>query len=152
VRVRSLTIGAVLTASVMLGMLTACVTEQTCVSWVDVATPQESFDTANLVVVGTAEPTGATRDVFGVPMPVYSIDVAETLKGEAPGDLTVTPTPLTCMGDASEFPDGVDPLATDDELVLFLYFEEAGWRPTTPFDGVLPVPDDGVLPFEVTDR
>jgi hypothetical protein len=152
VRVRGSAIAALLTASASLGMLTACATEQICVSWVDYATPQEAYDTANLVVVGTAEPTGATRDVFGEPMPVYAIDVSETLKGEAPDDLTVSPTPLTCMGDASQFPDGVDPLATDDEIVLFLYFEAAGWRPITPYDGTLPMPDDGVLPFEVTDR
>jgi hypothetical protein len=152
VRVRGSAIAALLTASVSLGMLTACVTEQTCVSWVDYETAQEAYDDANLVVVGNAVPTGATRDVFGVPMPVYAIEVSETLKGEAPAELEVTPTPLTCMGDASQFPDGVDPLATDDELVLFLYFEAAGWRPITPYDGTLPMPDDGVLPFEVADR
>lgn len=151
-RIRGTAIAALLTASVSLGMLTACVTEQTCVSWVDYETPQDAFDDANLVVVGTAEPTGATRDVFGEPMPVYAIAIRETLKGEAPAKLEVTPTPLTCMGDASQFPDGVDPLATDDGIVLFLYFEGAGWRPITPFDGVLPVPADGVLPFEVADR
>jgi hypothetical protein len=152
VRVRGSALAALVTASVALGMLTACVTEQTCVSWVDIESPQAAFDDAILVVVGTAEPTGSTRDVFGVPMPVYAIDVGESLKGEAPDDLTVTPTPLTCMGDASELPDGVDPLATDDEIVLFLYFERDGWRPITPFDGVLTVPADGVLPFEASDR
>lgn len=64
----------------------------------------------------------------------------------------MTPTPLTCMGDASEFPDGVDPLATDDELVLFLHLDDGEWRPINPTDGVLPLPDDGVLPFEASDR
>jgi hypothetical protein len=152
VRVRGSAIAVLLTASVSLGMLTACVTQQMCVSWVDYETAQEAYDDANLVVVGNAVPTGATRDVFGVPMPVYAIEVSETLKGDAPAELEVTPTPLTCMGDASQFPDGVDPLATDDELVLFLYFEAAGWRPITPYDGTLPMPDDGVLPFEVADR
>jgi hypothetical protein len=151
VRVRGSAIAALVTASVSLGMLTACVTQQMCVSWVDYETPQHSFDDSTLVVVGTAEPTGATRTVLGVPMPVYAIDVAETLKGEPPDDLLVTPAPLTCMGDASEFPDGVDPLATDDELVLFLQ-RDGEWRLLTPYDGALPMPDDGMLPFEVPDR
>jgi hypothetical protein len=152
VRVRGSAIAALVTASVALGMLTACVTEHICVSWVDWETPQEAYDDTRLVVVGTAEPTGETREVLGVAMPVYAIDVAETLKGETPDDLTVTPAPLTCMGDASEFPDGVDPLATDEELILFLYPDERTWRLINPFDGALPVPDDGVLPFEVDDR
>jgi hypothetical protein len=151
VRVRT-TVAAVITACVMLGMSTACVRTGTCVSWVDFETPQEAFDDAQLVVVGTAEPTGATRDVIGVSMPVYAIDVAETLKGEALDDLQVTPAPLTCMGDASEFPNGVDPLASDDELVLLLYLDDSGWRLLNPYDGVLPVPDDGVLPFEPSAR
>ena len=151
-RIRGSAIAALVTASVSLGMLTACVTESICVSWVDFETPQEVYDDARLVVVGTTEPTGATRDVLGVPMPVYAIEVADTLKGELPDDLTVTPAPLTCMGDASEFPDGVDPLATDDELILFLQLDEGAWRLITPTDGVLRMRADGMLPFEVTER
>jgi len=151
VRVRS-AVAVLVTAGAVLGMQTACVSQQVCVSWVDFETPQDAFEDATLVVVGTAEPTGSTRDVFGVAMPVYAVDVDQTLKGETPDDLTVTPTPLTCMGDASEFPDGIDPLATDEQLVLFLHREGSEWRPITPHDGVLPMPDDGVLPFEVADR
>jgi hypothetical protein len=134
-------------------MLTACTTVETCVSWVDYETAQDAFDDTALVVVGTAEPTGGTRNVFGTNVPVYAIDVAETLKGSAPDNLEVTPTPLTCMGDGvSEFVDGVDPLATSDELILFLYDDEGSWRTITPYDGVLPLPGDGTLPFEVPDR
>jgi hypothetical protein len=152
VRVTGSAIAALLTASVSLGMLTACVTEHICVSWVDFETPQEAYDDARLVVAATAEPTGATRNVLGVSMPVYAIEVTETLKGEAPDDLTVTPAPLTCMGGASEFPDGVDPLATDEELIVFLHLDERVWRLITPTDGALPMPADGVLPFEVAAR
>lgn len=151
-RVRGSALAALVTASVAIGMLTACVTEHICVSWVDFETPQDAYDDARLVVAGTAEPTGATRNVLGVAMPVYTIDIAETLKGDAPDDLTVTPAPLTCMADASEFPDGVDPLATDDELVLFLSLDDGEWRLITPTDGVLPMPTDGMLPFEVDER
>lgn len=150
-RVRA-TVTALVIVAAVVGMPTGCARSEICVSWVDYETPQQAYDDATLVVLGTAEPTGSTRDVFGVPMPVYTIDVAETLKGEAPDALEITPTPLTCMGDASQFPDGVDPLATDDDLVLFLHRDDTGWRPITPYDGVLPAPADGVLPFETTDR
>lgn len=131
--------------------LTSCATPQTCVSWVDYETPQDAFDDAALVVRGTLEPTGATRDVFGVAMPVYLVEVEETYQGDAPERLEITAAPLTCMGEGvSEYPDGVDPLATDDDLLLLLSDAEGGWRTMTPFDGVLPA--DGMLPFEVPDR
>ncbi len=143
---------AALVVATGFGMLTAC-TSGTCVSWHVYDSPQALFDDTALVVVGTAEPTGATRDVFGTDVPVYEIDVAETLKGSAPDPLEVAPAPLTCMGDGvSEFVDGIDPLATADELVLFLYDDAGSWRTLSPFEGVLPMPDDGVLPFEVPDR
>lgn len=139
-----------LVAGAVLGLM-GCTTPQTCVSWVDYETPQDAFDDAGLVVRGTPEPTGGTRNVFGVAMPVYAIDVAEVYRGEAPERLEITAAPLTCMGEGvSEYPDGVDPLATDDEVLLFLSDTEGSWRTMTPYDGVLPA--DGVLPFEVPGR
>ena len=97
---------------------------------------------------GTPEPTGRARNVLGVEMPVYAIDVAGVYRGDAPERLEITAAPLTCMGDGvSEYPAGLDPLATDDELLLFLSDAEGSWRTMTPYDGV--VPFDGVLPFEV---
>ena len=145
-------IAVTLVVATGVGMLTACSPTGTCVSWHDYDSPQALFDDTRLVVVGTAEPTGETRDVIGVPMPVYRIDVEETLKGEAPDPLEVTSAPLTCMGDASELPDGVNPFETPDELILFLYADTGGWRAMSPFDGVLAMPADGVLPFERPDR
>lgn len=144
---------AALVVAAGLGMLTACVRMETCVSWHVYDDPQAAFDDTALVVAGTAEPTGATRNVFGTDVPVYAIDVDETIKGSAPDRLEVTPTPLTCMGEGvSDFVDGVDPLATSDELILFLYDDAGSWRTITPYDGVLPLPEDGTLPFEVPDR
>jgi hypothetical protein len=143
---------AALVVVIGFGMLSAC-SSTTCVSWHVYDSEQQLFDDTELVVVGTAEPTGATREVIGVTMPVYRIEVADILKGEAPDPLEVTPAPLTCMADRSEYPDGVNPFDAGDESVFFLYDDDAsGWRATSPYQGVLPVPDDGVLPFEVPDR
>jgi hypothetical protein len=150
--VRGREVVAALVVVAGLGTLAACSPTGTCVSWHDYDSAQSLFDDTRLVVVGTAEPTGTTREVIGVAMPVYRVDVAETLKGEAPDPLEVTPAPLTCMGDASEFPDGVNPFDTTDELIFFLYADPGGWRAMTPFDGVVALPSDGVLPFEVPDR
>lgn len=150
---RGRAIAAALVVAAGFGMLTGCTTTTaSCVSWHVYDDPQQLFDDTRLVVIGTPEPTGATRDVTGVRMPVYLIEVEETLKGEAPDPLEVTPAPLTCMGDASEYPDGVNPFETSEEVILFLYADPSGWRAMSPFDGVLPVPADGVLPFEVPDR
>lgn len=143
---------AALVLAVGLGLLTACVTTQTCVSWHFYDSEQELFDDAGLVVTGTAEPTGTTREVIGVSMPVYRLDVTETLKGDATEPLEVTPAPLTCMGGESEYPDGIDPFATDAESVFFLVRDGGSWRAMTPIQGVLPLPDDGMLPFDAGDR
>ena len=134
------------------GALTGCVTPQTCVSWVDFETPQAAYDDAGLVVRGDPGDVVGVRAVFGVASPVHRVEVAEVLKGVDPGaTIDVAAVPLTCMADGEEFPEG-DPLDVDGELILFLYREPDGWRLITPFDGVLPVPDDGVLPFEVETR
>jgi len=143
---------ATLVVAIGLGMLSACTASGTCVSWHSYDTEQELFDDTDLVVVGTAEPTGATRDVIGVEMPVYRLEITDTLKGEAPDPLEVTPAPLTCMGGESEYPDGVNPFETSEELIFFLYEDGGAWRAKAPFQGVTPMPDDGVLPFETADR
>lgn len=140
-----------LVAALVAVSLTGCVTQQTCVSWVDFETPQDTYDDAQLVVRGTVDRIVGTRGVYGVAAPVHRVEVEEVLGGDDPGSvIEVASTPMTCMGDAGEYPDG-DPLAVDGEVVLFLTDSEGGWRLITPFDGVLPVPENGVLPFVPAD-
>jgi hypothetical protein len=142
-----------LVAVLLAGALTGCITKHTCVSWVDFETPQDAYDDARLVVRGAAGEVVGVRDLYGVAAPVHRVEVLEVLGGSDPGaTIDVASTPLTCMGDAGEYPDG-DPLDVEGELILFLTRAEGGgWRLMTPYDGVLPMPDDGVLPFEVADR
>jgi hypothetical protein len=54
---------------------------------------------------------------------------------------------VTCSGDEI-YPEG-DPLATEGPVIVFLRASDGGepWSLITPFDTVLPVPDDGSLPF-----
>lgn len=145
------TVAAALVAVLVGGALSGCVTH-TCVSWVDFETAQDVYDDAQLVVRGTDTGVVGVRGVFGVAAPVHRIEVLEVLGGSDPGaTVDVASTPMTCMGDAGEYPDG-DPLDVEGEVILFLTDADGGWRLITPFDGVLPMPDDGVLPFEVTDR
>lgn len=141
-----------LVAALVAVSLTGCVTQQTCVSWADYSDPQDAYDDARLVVRGEVGEVVGTRDVLGVAATVHRIDVEEVLKGADPGlTVDVAATPITCTG-GEIYPDG-DPLLVDGPVILFLIdpSDTAGWRLITPFDGVLPVPEDGVLPFVPAD-
>jgi hypothetical protein len=95
-----------LVAALVAVSLTGCATTHTCVSWVDFETPQDVYDDARLVVRGTVDEVVGTRDVFGVDAPVHRVEVTEVLGGEHPGStIDVASTPLTCMGDAGDYPD-----------------------------------------------
>jgi len=121
----------------------------TCVSWVDVSDPQDAFDSAEVVVVGTAEPSEKTASVYGVDAAVHTVNVTNVISGDLePGSIEVVSTPVTCMGD-EVYPDG-DPLDVDGDVIVFLDQGdiEGAWSLITPFDTVLALPDDGSLPFE----
>lgn len=139
-------------ALVATASLTGCVRVEGCPGWVDFETPQDMYDGAQVVLLGRPTSDAGDRDVFGRPAAVHRVLVADVLKGELEADLVeVASTPVTCSGENDAYPDG-DPLDVEGEVILFLTDSEGGWRLMTPFDGVLPIPDDGVLPFEVEDR
>lgn len=121
---------------------------ETCVSWVEFATPADAVRDAEYVV--TAQVQGRAgralrRRRRGL---VGADDGPAGHRGEAVGheDLRVISTPFTCTG-GENYPDG-DPLDTDDPVILFLTRDEAGehWRTITPMQGALPASDDGELP------
>jgi hypothetical protein len=143
-----------LVAAVVAVSLSGCIRVESCPGWVDFETPQDLYDDARLVVTGEAEPAGGDVLLYGAEATVYRIHVDDVLKGDpGDGDLLVASTPFSCGGQNDPSPDG-DPLDIDGEVILFLFRTEAGdgWRTATPLQGVLPMPDDGVLPFEVADR
>jgi len=126
-----------------LPLVAGCTTTSVCADWVDFATPQEAYDEAVLVVVGTSGETLGTTNVLGVDVPVHPIQIDHVLKGDAPASLEVAQTPMTCGADPVP-----DPLDTDARIVLFLADIEGVWRPITPYDGVLDAPEGDPLPFE----
>lgn len=136
------------------GALCSCagfpgVRSEMCVTWVSFDPPQAAFDEATAVVIGEPAATGTTVEMFGVAATVHEVAVGEVLKGEIPdaGTIRVASTPMTCTG-GSVYPDG-DPLDVEGEVIVFLHGPEDGvWHTLTPFDGVLPLPGDGTLPFE----
>lgn len=121
----------------------------TCVSWADVSDPQDAFDSAEVVVVGTAEPSAKTASLYGVDAAVHTVNVTDVISGGLePGSIEVVSTPVTCTGD-EVYPDG-DPLDVDGEVIVFLGQGdiEGTWSLTGPRDTVLPLPADGSLPFD----
>jgi hypothetical protein len=122
---------------------------ETCVSWVDFATPADAVADADLVITteGTATATG-TAEVFGAEAAVHAVEVADVLAGAgaAAGDrIEVVSTPVTCTGGAV-YPDG-DPLDAAGPLVILLERDEdiGAWRTLTPLQGVVAA-DDGSVP------
>ena len=121
--------------------LSGCATG-TCVSWVDYDTVQAAYDDSELVVMGTALPSTGTVTLFGMNVPQHEIAVDEVLKGDHTGPLVVAAAPETCPGP------GTDRLNIDETVILFLHNDGGTWRTITPYDGVVPLPADGTLPFD----
>lgn len=121
----------------------------TCVSWAEMSDPQDAYDAADIVVIGTVEPASVTAPMLGVDAAVHDVAVAEVLKGDPPPrEIQVVSTPVTCMGD-EVYPDG-DPLDVDGDVIIFIAVGEAdeAWNLISPSGAVLPVPADGTMPFE----
>jgi hypothetical protein len=113
----------------------------TCVDWVRFETPQETFDQAELVIVGSGTERDGTESIYDAEAHSYRVDVAEVLKGDLPsGTVRVSSMPVTCT-EGSQYPDG-DPLDTASDVLIFANRNEGQWFALTPFDGVLPYSQD----------
>jgi hypothetical protein len=113
----------------------------TCVDWVRFETPQERFDQAELVIVGSGMERDGTESIYDAEAQSYRVHVAEVLKGDLPGGtVRVSSMPVTCT-EGSQYPDG-DPLDTASDVLIFANRHEGEWFTLTPFDGVLPYSRD----------
>ena len=120
-------------------------------SWSSFDSPADAL-AADTVAIGTEGPllSAGTTELFGVDVNVYSVPVADVLKGadvRAGEVLQVASTPATCTG-GGVYPDG-DPLGASGTLILFLYQDPdtLDWRTLTPFQGVVAASEDGKLPL-----
>lgn len=126
------------------------VQSQTCVAWVSFASPADASAEADLVVQTTGPAVSAgTSEIFGTSATVHALEVSAVLKGTdaAPGQaLGVISVPETCTG-GSGYPRG-DPLDAAGALIVFLDWDATvkAWRTITPYQGVLPVAEDGGIP------
>ncbi|WP_250445472.1 hypothetical protein [Actinotalea sp. C106] len=123
---------------------------QTCVDWVDFASPADALVDAELAVTGEVLEAIDTAELYGVQATVWSVRVTDApLVGDPPeaDEIRVISTPVTCTGDEI-YPEG-DPLDTADPLVLVLTSDAADgdWRTITPRQGAVPAGPDGELPL-----
>lgn len=88
--------------------------------------------------------------MYGSNAAVHDVEILQTLKGDLSESVLVASTPETCTSGAP-YPHG-DPLDAEGTLILFLTTpaSDGAWPTITPFDGVLPLSDDGSLPFDTT--
>lgn len=122
-----------------------------CPEWIGFRTPAEAMAAADLVVrsTGPATPAGTAEMFGGARANVYSVDVADVLRGDhdVTGDpVTVISTPDPC--NPEDLYPGGDPLDAPGSLILFLDRDVGAeaWHTITPFDGVVPPADDGSVP------
>ncbi len=120
---------------------------ETCVSWADLATPQDQFDESDLVLIGTPISTSGTVTAFGAEAQTHLVEVSEVLKGRRVGPLIrVSSMPETCTG-SGNYPNG-DPLETEERIIIFANLLDGEWLTATPFKGTLPYAPDEPLPFD----
>jgi hypothetical protein len=127
------------------GLLPGSHTE-TCVDWIRFESPQELFDDAALVVVGTPTRTDGATSLYGYTAQIHIVEVEKVLKGQpGPEPLRIASTPETCTGGIS-YPHG-DPLDREQRLLIYASHQQGGWFTLTPAQGAVPFGGDAALPF-----
>ena len=129
--------------------LSGCMSVQGCAGWHFYDTPADLARDARLIVIGESTDTGETMQVMGVQAAVHEIAVDEVLKGELDEEtIRVASTPDACSGvEGTYYPQG-DPLAVEGPAEFFIMYHEGVWRSPTPLQGAIPIPEDGVLPWD----
>jgi hypothetical protein len=119
---------------------------ETCVDWHHFETPQELFDDAALVVVGTPKGRDGKTSIYGYNTQVHLVEVETVLKGQpGPGPLRVASAPETCTGGVS-YPRG-DPLDGQQRMLIYASQQQGGWFTLTPARGAGPFERGAALPF-----
>ncbi|MDQ0850965.1 hypothetical protein QFZ65_002903 [Arthrobacter sp. B3I9] len=122
---------------------------ETCVDWIRFETPQELFDDAALVVVGTPKGRDGKTSIYGYSSQVHLVEVETVVKGQpGPGLLRVVSTPETCTGGVS-YPRG-DPLDGEQRMLIYASRQQDGWFTLTPAQGAVPFERGAALPFRAS--
>lgn len=116
----------------------------TCVHWVHFENPQDQFDNADLVVIGTPLKQDGETMIYGYRARSHQVELETVVKGD-PGQapLRIASMPQTC---GKSYPDG-DPLDTDQRVLIFATRQGSEWFTMTPAQGVLSFKHGTELPF-----
>ena len=112
--------------------------------WVRFETPQDQFDNANLVLIGTPLKQTGETSIYGYNARSHQVEIEKVLKGDpVQGPLRIASMPQTC---GRSYPDG-DPLDTNQRVLIFAAKQGTEWFTMTPAQGVMPFPKGTKLPF-----
>jgi hypothetical protein len=117
----------------------------TCVDWVFFDSPAGAVDAADAVIAGTIVGQSGSTQMFGEQAPIWTVEVADWIKGDGDDELEVVSTPATC--EATTPADPVEVHQDDARVIVFLHDDpDVGWRTMTPFHGITPAGADGGVP------
>ena len=117
-----------------------------CVDWVRFETPQDQYDKASVVLIGTSVSRVGETSIYGSKATTHLVEVEQVLKGNpGEGDLRISSMPPTCTG-GETYPGG-DPLDTAQRVIIFATKQGGEWFTQTPAQGVLPFPLGAEIPF-----
>lgn len=132
------------------GSVTGCVASYGCPAWAGHNTPREAAEVADAVVLGHVREPSSTGSLFGAPANVWSVEVAEWVKGGGPDVIEVLSPPSQC-GPSDDPYFGIDPFEAAQShtaSVLFLSEHEGGWMGLNPDQGIIELTPVGEIPLE----
>ena len=131
--------------------LAGCVSVQGCPGWAGYETPDDAADSADAVVVGRVVEKVSTIDFNAANANIWSVEVADWLKGDGPNRIEVLSPPSACGPNTEPYLDEGDPLETATRhgaAALFLVGDDLDWRTISPVQGLVELTPDEQIPTE----
>jgi hypothetical protein len=120
-----------------------------CADWVLFEKPQDQFNEAALVLIGTPAGRDGETSIYGYTAQFHVVEIETVLKGEPePGQLQIASMPATCTQGVS-YPDG-DPLDQRRRMLIYANKQDGYWFTITPAQGAVPLDTGTPLPFATT--
>jgi hypothetical protein len=146
---RRTAVSAVVLAAVLGAALVGCSRTSACIDYISFGNdPAAMAEASRLVVTGRQTPTTETFDLSGALVAVHEIEVERVLKGDVATDTITAVAPAGNCFDVGSTIDDDGILNVDGNAEFFLIWNRDHWVTLTPFDGVVPVPATGELPWD----
>lgn len=121
-------------------------TTDVCADWVHFTQPQDLFEDAALVVVGTPVRRDGETRIYGYSAQIHQVQIEAVLKGAPqPTSVLIASMPATCTQGVS-YPEG-DPLDGGRRMLIYANKQDGYWFTMTPDQGAVPFDTGTPLPF-----